>query len=76
MTQNIWGSWSKDEFFENGNHNEDWSPNVTPAPLGPNGRGHRSSMVGDIFTIKDDAHYIFVAESFGFKLVSRTEFSA
>lgn len=75
-TQNIWGSWSKGEFFEDGEANQDYSPHVSPAPLGPDGLGHRSSMVGDIFTIRDDANYIFVAEGFGFKLVSRTEFDA
>ena len=75
-TQNVFGSWSKGEFFENGNHNEDYSPHVSPAPLGADGLGHRSSMVGDIFTIRDDAMYIFAADSFGFKLVSRTEFDA
>lgn len=75
-TQNIFGSWSRGEFFGDGERNEDWSPYVTPAPLGEDGYGHRSSMVGDIFVIRDDATYIYVAEAFGFKLVSRTEFSA
>jgi len=74
-TQNIFGSWSKPEYFPNGERNEDYSPNVTPAPL-ERDLGHRSSMVGDIFTIKDDAMYVFVCDSFGFKLVSRTELSA
>jgi len=74
-TQNIFGSWSKPEYFPNGERNEDYSPNVTPAPL-ESDLGHRASMVGDIFTIKDDAMYVFVCDSFGFKLVSRTELSA
>lgn len=75
-TQNIWGSWSKPEFFENGNHNEDYSPHVSPAPLGPDGLGHRSTMVGDIFTVKDDADYIFEVDGIGFKLIERKEFAA
>lgn len=75
-TQNIWGSWSMGEFFEDGQENQDYSPHVSPAPLPENALGYRSTMVGDIFTIRDDAHYIYVADSFGFKLVSRTEFDA
>jgi hypothetical protein len=74
-TQNIFGSWSMPEYFPNGERNEDYSENVTAAPL-VDGRGHRSSMVGDIFTIKDDAMYVYVCDSFGFKCVSRTELSA
>lgn len=54
-SQNIWGSWSRGEFFENGEPNQDFSPNVLVAkalamhdgkPI-----GHRSSMIGDIFEI-------------------------
>jgi hypothetical protein len=54
-TNNIDGSWSQGEFFEDGEYNHDYSPDVTveaPLPV-HNGRtyGLRSSMVGDIFII-------------------------
>ncbi len=72
-TQNIWGSWSKGEFFENGERNQDYSAMVCAAPL-VDGLGHRSSMVGDTFTINEaDAIYIFAVDTFGFKLLHRVE---
>ena len=52
-TNNVMGSWSiKEEYFENGEENGDYNPDVTVmAPLhkDENGKewGHRSTSVGD-----------------------------
>ena len=47
-TNNVMGSWSiKEEFFEDGEKNGDYNPNVTVmAPL-ENGMGLRSTSMGD-----------------------------
>lgn len=48
LTQNIFGSWSKNKTFENGLVNEDYNPNCTRlANLHEGGMGLRSTMVGD-----------------------------
>lgn len=55
VTQNIEGSWSRGEWFEDGTKNADHQPTVSVvAPLLVSGGvtyGHRSSMVGDRFVL-------------------------
>ena len=48
-TNNVMGSWSiKKEYFENGEPNGDYNPNVTVmAPLHEGGMGLRSTSMGD-----------------------------
>lgn len=55
-TQNIEGSWSRGQRFEDGTPNRDFNPFVTviePLPI-HNGKiyGHRSSMMGDRFRLE------------------------
>lgn len=65
-TQNINGSWSKEDIGET---NFDWSDDVTEiAPLQVIDGveyGHRSSMVGDIFVV--EGHGTYTVDFFGFK---------
>ena len=55
-TQNIYGSWSRGEMVE-GQENQDYSEDVIWCEelqkIDGKEYGHRSSMVGDIFTIAD-----------------------
>lgn len=66
LTQNIHGSWSKEDIGET---NFDWSDDVTEiAPLQViDGKeyGHRSSMVGDIFVV--EGHGTYTVGVFGFE---------
>ena len=68
-TQNIFGSWSKGQSFEDGEHNEEHSENVEVIQplLTMNGKsyGHRSSMVGDLFVVNGNT---YACKSFGFAL--------
>ena len=60
-TQNIHGSWSRGEFFEDGARNLDYNSDVEVlVDLEEyEGRlyGHRSSMMGDIFILNDQEVY-------------------
>jgi hypothetical protein len=48
-TNNVMGSWSrKEKYFDNGEANGDYNPNVTVmAPLNEGGMGLRSTSMGD-----------------------------
>jgi hypothetical protein len=65
-TQNISGSWSKEDI---GVTNFDWSADVTeiaPLPvIDGEEYGHRSSMVGDVFVV--EGHGTYTVDHFGFK---------
>lgn len=68
-TQNIEGSWSKGEFFE-GEINPDWHPSVEVFEPRADGFGHRSSMVGDFFSIPvgpREVRTLFECKAFGFE---------
>lgn len=60
-TQNIHGSWSRGEFYEDGVRNLDYCSDVEVLVdlEEHNGElyGHRSSMMGDIFIINDQEVY-------------------
>jgi len=71
-TQNIFGSWSKGQYHEDGEENQDYSTNVDvllPLPI-HEGRtyGFRSSMIGDLFVVNGN---IYVCKTFGFELYEK-----
>ena len=65
-TNNVMGSWSiKKEFFDDGEPNGDFNPNVkVMAPLHEGGMGLRSTSVGDQMLVGNKK---YVVASFGFK---------
>jgi hypothetical protein len=63
VTQNIEGSWSKGEYLENGDLNEDfseWVETIAPLEIGDNGKvwGHRSSSQGDVYVLDTGEAYV------------------
>ena len=63
VTQNIEGSWSKGQYFSNGEVNEDYSPYikvVAPLEIGSDGKewGHRSSSIGDVYVLESGEAYV------------------
>ena len=63
VTQNIEGSWSKGQYFSNGEENEDYSPYikvVAPLEIGSDGKewGHRSSSIGDVYVLESGEAYV------------------
>ena len=66
-TNNVMGSWSiKEEFFEGGEKNGDYNPNVTVmAPLHTDGSGkewgHRSTSMGDQMLIGNKKYKVAFA---------------
>ena len=65
-TNNVMGSWSiKKEFFDDGEPNGDFNPNVkVMAPLHEGGMGLRSTSVGDQMLVGNKK---YVVASFGFE---------
>ena len=62
-TNNVMGSWSiKEEFFEGGEKNGDYNPNVTVmAPLHEGGMGLRSTSMGDQMLIGNKKYKVAFA---------------
>ena len=63
MESNIEGSWSKGEYLENGDLNEDfseWVETIAPLEIGDNGKvwGHRSSSQGDVYVLDTGEAYV------------------